>query len=899
MRKTKVEIYGRKYTVNSEYDERYIDHLCGYVNGKIRELVLKNQRLDYADACALCLMNVADDYVSEQKAKSHALTENEQLSKSYKELHERLKKAELAVNELSKKNNKLEDDVRRKDNEIVKLRLSLEKTYDVNSNEDLKTNNKGNDEKERWWILIKTEILSPAGGIEEFYAAINSGADAVYTGLKLYSARKNAKNLEIGELREITSYAHLIGKKVYLALNTMLFNEEIEDLISSLPEIFSCNPDGIIVQDIGLFSVLRKYSKGVELHASTQMTADNFYAVKNLKTYGFDRVVVSREMSIDEIALIKKDLKVDIEAFVHGALCVCYSGECYFSSTIGERSANRGDCAQPCRKRYNLIVDNKPVGKNGFYLSMKDLNTSHYIKAIAQHVDSLKIEGRMKNKEYVATVTSFYYKKLHDEMTTDSQEKELADAFSRGFTKGFILEEDKQSMINSVSPKHIGSLVGKVIDSKNNKSYIKLDSPLYNDDGITFIDKSGKSDGEKITRFFKEGSILEINKSLLIGENVYRNYSSKIYDKNKNISEKTKLPIDMYLHSKIGEPLKLKIAYQNRNVEVLSNFIVEKSNSCSDSRDIIKKQLDRIGDTFFYLDKFEFFGDRDIFVPKSILNDMRREGIEKILEDSKAEFVFKGDKRYFKKNKKREPKISLLVDSVVSECVLKDVFEIRLDYDNTNLEKLFNLYRERNFEPCLVTPSILTMEEVLEIKDLIKQLSVKKVVVNNFALMDLECEIVVGSSLNVSNVYAVDFYKMHGVREFIPSREMTIGEIGTAFNETMLRLPYYTNTVSMITKTIGNDVIDAIDKGGTVKLEDAKNEMFPVKYIRGKYYIYNSKPMFMARTMDRIDADIIEITYDENYNQIIDFFNGSIKDVDFSYTTGHYNRGVARWERKL
>ena len=144
MKKTKVEIYGRKYTVNSEYDERYIDHLCGYVNGKIRELVLKNQRLDYADACALCLMNVADDYVSEQKAKSHALTENEQLSKSYKELKKKKKKAELAVNELSKKNNKLEDEVRRKDNEIVKLKLSLEKTYDGNSSE---SSEKGSTEK--------------------------------------------------------------------------------------------------------------------------------------------------------------------------------------------------------------------------------------------------------------------------------------------------------------------------------------------------------------------------------------------------------------------------------------------------------------------------------------------------------------------------------------------------------------------------------------------------------------------------------------------------------------------------------------------------------------------------------------------------------------------------------
>lgn len=742
--------------------------------------------------------------------------------------------------------------------------------------------------------MNKTEILSPSGGIEEFYAAINCGADAVYTGLKSYSARKNAKNLDIGELREIVSYAHLIGRKVYITLNTMLFNEEIENLISILPEIFSCNPDGIIVQDIGLFSVLKNYSKGVELHASTQMTADNFYAVKNLKDFGFDRVVVAREMSIDEISHIKEELKVDIEAFVHGALCVCYSGECYFSSTIGERSANRGDCAQPCRKRYNLILDDKPIGKNGFYLSMKDLNTSSNIEDIAKYVDSLKIEGRMKNKEYVATVTNFYYKKLHGEMTTVSQEKELADAFSRGFTKGFILDEDKQSMINSVSPKHIGSIIGKVIDSKNNKSYIKLDSPLYKDDGITFIDKNGKSDGEKITRFLQDGTILEINKALLIGENVYRNYSSKIYDKNKNISEMRKLPIDMFVYSKIGEPLKLKIAYQNRSVEVASDFIVEKSNSCPDSRGILKKQLDRIGDTFFYLDKFEFFGDRDIFVPKSILNEMRREGVSKILEENQAEFKFIDIKKTFKKNKKREPKISLLVDSAVSECVLKDVFEIRLDFDNPNLEKLFNLYRDKDFEPCLVTPSILSKKEVLEIKDLIKQLSVKKVIVNNFALMDLACDIVVGSSLNVANTYAVDFYKSKGIKEFIPSREMTTTEIDSAFSDTILRLPYYMNTVSMITKTIGKDVIDEINRGKNVKIEDAKNERFPVKYIRGKYYIYNSKPMFMARTIDRIDADIIEITYDENYNQIIDFLKGSIENVDFSYTTGHYNRGVAR-----
>ena len=186
------------------------------------------------------------------------------------------------------------------------------------------------------------------------------------------------------------------------------------------------------------------------------------------------------------------------------------------------------------------------------------------------------------------------------------------------------------------------------------------------------------------------------------------------------------------------------------------------------------------------------------------------------------------------------------------------------------------------------------MDEVTEIKDFIKELSVKKVIVNNFALMDLDCDIVVGSSLNVANTYAVDFYKSKGIKEFIPSREMTICEIDGAFNDTILRLPYYTNTVSMITKTIGTDVIDELNREKNVKIEDAKNERFPVKTVRGKYYIYNSKPLFMARSIDKIDADIIEITYDKNYSQILDYFYGNINDVNFNYTTGHYNRGVAR-----
>lgn len=741
-------------------------------------------------------------------------------------------------------------------------------------------------------LLTKnTELLSPAGGIEEFYAAMNAGSDAVYTGLKLYSARKNAKNVSPDELNEITSYAHLIGKKVYVALNTILFDDEINKLISIMPKILKAAPDGIIIQDIGLFSVLKQFSKGVELHASTQMTADNYFAVATLSNFGFDRVVVAREMNISEIKDIKENLDVDIETFVHGALCVCYSGECYFSSALGDRSANRGDCAQPCRKRYQLMVNGNLTGKNGFYLSMKDLNTNENIEDIANYSDSLKIEGRMKNKEYVKFVTEYYRKKLDGDCITKADDTNIVDIFSRGFTKGFVLDAD-EDMINSISPKHMGSVIGKVEKTGDKFSEIILQNNLYKDDGITYELIDGNKSGTKVERNIKSGKTLKINKKLKLGTNVYRNYSAKLYEPNNCAYDIKKLPVTFFVKAKIGEKFEASALCCDRFVKITTDTTTQKAKSDINFKDIATESFARLGNTFFKLDFLNYEGDANAFIPKSVLNTIRRDLLKKLTTDNSASFEFKNELISSVKTKK-VPKISLKVRDKLYREILKGIYEIRIDYLEKDKTELIKYYRELGFEPVIITPAIMTKDDVIKTKAFIKENHVKKIVANNYGMLDVECEIIIGNSFNVANRFAINFYKNHGIREFVPSREMTYAQILDTFTDVILRLPYYTKTVSMVTKTIADDVKDALEKSDIVSIVDFKNGVFKVEKKNNLFYIYNSEPLFMARRIDKVNCDILEISYDENFDSIIELlYNG--KDVDFSYTTGHYNKGVAR-----
>ncbi|MDV0445097.1 hypothetical protein MmiAt1_06540 [Methanimicrococcus sp. At1] len=347
--------------------------------------------------------------------------------------------------------------------------------------------------------LSPPELLAPAGTFLSLIAAVQNGADAVYMGASRFSARAYAGNFSDSELAAGIDYAHAFGKKVYVTLNTLYKDDELDDVMLLLDELYCRGVDSVIVQDLGLLFRAASRYPDFAVHASTQMTVHNSYHASFLQKHGVSRVVPARENSIPELAEIKKT-GVEVETFVHGALCICYSGQCLFSSLVGSRSGNRGKCAQPCRKRYTLLVRGKPVFVDGQYLlSPKDLNASETLKNLIQAgVDSFKIEGRMKKPEYVAGVVSVY-RNLIDRiiseqnsgtLPTPAEEEKLLKLFNRGFTGGYFFKNPKNDLMSRKLPYNKGIPVGKITqtDRRNSNISVLLESELSAHDGISIGD---------------------------------------------------------------------------------------------------------------------------------------------------------------------------------------------------------------------------------------------------------------------------------------------------------------------------------------------------------------------------------------------------------------------------
>lgn len=300
----------------------------------------------------------------------------------------------------------------------------------------------------------KMELLAPAGGPEQLRAAVQSGADAVYLGASSFSARAGAGNFDYAQLREAVRYCHVYGVKVHCALNTLIKESEFEEAVRAAREIYLCGVDAIIIQDIGLAAYLHRLLPDIELHASTQMTVTSPEGVRYLEEHGFSRVVLARELSEAEIAEIAKDAKAELEVFVHGAICMCYSGQCLMSSMLGGRSGNRGRCAQPCRLQYDLLK-NGGACESAYVLSPKDMALIAHLEALRKMgVASLKIEGRLKSAEYVSAVTGVYRKYLDTPAEVAAEDMaELKNAFSRsGFTDGYFTGTTGRHMMSHSNP---------------------------------------------------------------------------------------------------------------------------------------------------------------------------------------------------------------------------------------------------------------------------------------------------------------------------------------------------------------------------------------------------------------------------------------------------------------
>ncbi|KAB3547613.1 MAG: U32 family peptidase, partial [ANME-2 cluster archaeon] len=357
-------------------------------------------------------------------------------------------------------------------------------------------------------MVAKPELLAPAGDTESLIAAVENGCDAVYLGATTLSARASAANFAPDELADAIDYAHLRGVKAYVAVNTLIKDSETNDAADLLRRLDESGADAVIVQDVGLLSMARSLAPDLPIHASTQMTVHNSEGAGFLQDMGVTRVVLAREMTLDEIKQVRQNTDLEIEIFVHGALCISYSGQCLMSSMIGGRSGNRGVCAQPCRKRYRLrtLPGGREVKTDGEYLlSPRDLNTSRILpELIEAGIDSFKIEGRLKRPEYVACVTRIYRglidryaKDPSGYFVTGDESRSLAQVFNRGFTAGYLTGNPRGKLMSRMRPYNRGIPIGTVIGCEQNRLRIRLSGTLRTGDGIGVTGAAGaRAEGE-------------------------------------------------------------------------------------------------------------------------------------------------------------------------------------------------------------------------------------------------------------------------------------------------------------------------------------------------------------------------------------------------------------------
>jgi len=513
--------------------------------------------------------------------------------------------------------------------------------------------------------MKRVELLSPAGDFESLKSAVHNGADAIYLSGKNYGARKFANNFTLEELKEAIKYCHLYDVKVYVTVNTMIYEGEMTEVLEYIKQIHRFGVDAIIVQDIGLIKKVRELYPNLEIHASTQAHNHNKEGLEFFKSLGVTRCVLARELSLQEINRL--DVDIEKEIFIHGALCVSYSGECLFSSLVLNRSGNRGECAGLCRLPYELYEDGKKVNlKDQYLLSMKELSSVLYIKEILDSgVDSLKIEGRMKSPEYVGFVTKLYrnlidkYYNNEEVNLTEEDLDNLKVLYNREFTKGFLNNEDKKEIVNPKTPNHQGIYLGEVV-AYSPKIKIKLARDLNQGDGIRLPNKEGM-----IANFIYNEKYLLVNKGeknqIIYLDNkvdlkekgpVLKTLDIKLNDSLKKYSYK-KIAINFLVKAIVGEPLSITVT-DSKNSVTKTSLVLKKALNKSTTKDEIGEKLNKLGNTPFIVNQISYDIDNDIFIPIKEINNLRRELIDELIalrENSKKEVIINiAKENYIKQN---------------------------------------------------------------------------------------------------------------------------------------------------------------------------------------------------------------------------------------------------------
>ena len=705
------------------------------------------------------------------------------------------------------------------------------------------------------------ELLAPVGSFEALKAAVQNGANAVYLGGKDFGARASANNFDRDELKEAVKYAHIRGVQVFVTTNTLRKENEIEDFLEYAKFLYDIDVDAIILQDIGMARLIKRELPDFELHASTQMVAHSLEDVKYLESVGFDRVVLAREVTVEEIKYICDNCKADIEVFVHGALCVCYSGQCLMSSMIGNRSGNRGRCAQPCRQRYELIdvYTGEVVNSNGDYLlSPRDLNAIEEIdKVIDAGVHSLKIEGRMKRPEYVATVIDGYRKTIDEYLATnklnvsDETINDLYTIFNRKFTKGLLLGDVGKDMMNSQLPNNQGLYVGTVVDynKKAKRLKIKLANTLKKGDGINL-------GGGTIGRIIKNGNIetigykgetieLDFVGEARKGQIVFKTSDSELMDRVQATftqdKEFVKNIIDAKITIKLGQKpiLTLKDRHSNE-ATIEGDKIVEEAMKVALSKEKVETQLRKLGNTPYELDLLEIELDDNVSLPISLLNQMRRDCIE-LLDKERVSIKNRKYKNKTVKdkpvlyNRNKQQEISVKVKNLEQ---LESALECGVDriyYEDTNtIDKAMSLAMKYNKKVIYSAPRIIRNKEYNHLAKA-NNAGVESVQVGNYGSIDYfkDKKLNIDYYLNAFNSETINYYKEIGADTLCISQELNINEIKETIKYTDINIEsvVYGYTPLMITEYCPMGVI----------VRDCKKDKRVAKCKESIYALRNSK----------------------------------------------------------
>lgn len=634
------------------------------------------------------------------------------------------------------------------------------------------------------------ELLAPAGNKESLIAAINSGADAIYLSGKKFGARAFASNFSNEELKEAIRIGKIYGVKIYVTMNTLVKENEVEEFLDQVEFLYANGVDAILMQDFGMICLCLKRFPNLEIHASTQAHNVSREGIDFLYKLGVKRVVLPREMSLEEIKQI--ETPVEKEVFVHGALCVSYSGRCLMSQVLGGRSGNRGECAGCCRFPWKLYKNDKLINE-GYLLSMKELNLSEDVRRLTPYVDSLKIEGRMKSPSYVSFITNYYRKILNKEEITEIEKENLQSLFYRGFTKGHLLAS--KDLINKTSPNHIGLPIGKVLEVTDDKIIILLDKELNQEDGIRFLE-SGKGmivnylydmKGKLISKGNAMQKIILDNKIGLTSlDTVSLTTNHKLMTTFDTITKK--VPIKIKVTAKKNKPLEVIFSKDDVEVKEQGN-IVEQARNAAVTKERLISQVEKLGNTPFSPKNIEVEMDDDVFIPMTEINIIRRTLSERLIGRLRMTF--------------KEPVIN----------------RINLDYIDVGSVNINN-YKEIPACQFEIKERCGIIHEIIDGRGKY---------------------FIAASSCNVTNSYTAYFLAYYGYKGVTLSTELTDNELNTLARKikekTSITL-FVENNINNEVMTIKGNILE-IDSTNNYHLEDPKKRKFKVKYDGRLTHIYS------------------------------------------------------------